>query len=283
MTEQELGLALGQQLLGIEDLQYGLWDSELELSFDNLATAQRRFASLIASELPDPAVNETHVLEAGCGAGHLLALLTQQGYQVDAVSPSHFLISRVKQRLADLDDSTSKVFELSFEDFPEQIYQQYYDAILFNESFSSMPLQRAFPKIQTLLKPGGLVIICDLFVSANEGGNKANRQQQTLENFYRHVEQSPFTLLRDDDITDYVAPNVSLMDDFLKSKLKPASESISRYLQSNSPLLTKIGALLFRKTFSQLDERYLAHTPNQSLLNGSSRYQFIVLQLIKPV
>jgi hypothetical protein len=97
------------------------------------------------------------------------------------------------------------------------------------------------------------------------------------------VEQSPFTLLRDDDITDYVAPNVSLMDDFLKSKLKPASESISRYLQSNSPLLTKIGALLFRKTFSQLDERYLAHTPNQSLLNGSSRYQFIVLQLIKPV
>ena len=146
MTEQELGIALGQQLLGLQDLHYGLWDEELELNLANLSIAQRRFASLIASELPDPAVNETHVLDVGCSTGYILALLTQKGYQVDAASPSQFLIERVKQRLAELPDSTSKVFVTRFEDFPEPLYQQYYDVILFNESFHQTPMPRAFSK-----------------------------------------------------------------------------------------------------------------------------------------
>lgn len=283
MTGQELGLALGQQLLGIEDLHYGLWDDELELNFDNLAVAQRRFASLIASELPDPAQNETHVLDVGCGSGHILALLTQQGYQVDAVSPSPFLISLVKRRLADLADSTSKVFELKFEDFPEQIYQQYYDVIFFNESFNHIPIQRAFPKTQKLLKPGGLVIICDLFCSDQAAAATNDGVQQSLNEFYHRLDQSPFTLLRDDDISEYVAPNVALLDNFLKSRLKPASQTLSHYLQTNNPVLSKIGALLFRRTFSQLDKQYFTSAPNQALLDGSLRYRFIVLQLVKPV
>lgn len=283
MTGQELSLALGQQLLGIEDLQYGLWDDELELSFANLAVAQRRFANFIASQLPDPALNETHVLDVGCGTGHILSLLTQQGYQVDAVNPSHFLITQVKRRLSDLADSTSKVFEVKFEDFPEKIYQQYYDVILFNESFKHIPLQRSFTKIQTLLKPGGLVIICDAFGSQQATPDDKSRQRHILEEFYRKVEQSPFGLLRDDDITQYVIPNVTLMNDFLNSKLKPAGDSLGHYIQSNNPLLAKIGSLLFRRTFSELNEKYLARAANQGLLDGTQHYRFIVLQLVKPV
>ena len=283
MTGQELSLALGQQLLGIEDLQYGLWDDELELSFANLAVAQRRFANFIASQLPDPALNETHVLDVGCGTGHILSLLTQQDYQVDAVSPSHFLISQVKRRLSDLADSTSKVFELKFEDFPEKIYQQYYDVILFNESFKHIPMQRSFPKIQTLLKPGGLVIICDTFYSDQAAQTANNGQHYLLDDFYHRVEQSPFSLVRDDDITEYVTPNVKLMNDFLKTKLKPAGASVGQYLQSNNPLLSKLGSLLFRKTFAQLNEKYFARAANQGLLDGSEHYRFIVMQLVKPV
>ena len=283
MTEHELGIALGQQLLGIQDLHYGLWDEELELNFANLVIAQRRFANLIASELPDPAVNETHVLDVGCGSGYILSLLTQQGYQVDAASPSHFLIEGVKQRLAELPDSTSKVFEVKFEDFPEQIYQQYYDVILFNESFHHITMQRAFTKVQKLLKPGGLTIICDTFLGddVNKRGNLLN--QHKLADFYRYIEQSPFSLLRDDDITPYVAPNIELMDDFLKTKLKPASETLGNYLQSNNPVLTKIGAFLLKKKLLQFNEKYLSRRTSKALLDGSANYRFIVLQLVKPV
>ncbi|WP_455223065.1 methyltransferase domain-containing protein [Kaarinaea lacus] len=283
MTEQELGIALGQQLLGLQDLHYGLWDEELELNLANLSIAQRRFASLIASELPDPSVNETHVLDVGCGTGYILALLTQKGYQVDAASPSHFLIEQVKQRLAELPDSTSKVFETNFENFPEQIYQQYYDVILFNESFHHIPMQRAFNKVQKLLKPGGLIIISDTFLADEVTNNRNQDIRHKLTDFYKYIEKSPFSLLRDDDLTQYIVPNIELLDDFLKNKLKPASDMLSTYFQTNNPVLTKIGAFLLKRKLTQFNERTLYHHTSQRLLDGSGVYRFIVLQLVKPV
>lgn len=283
MTEQELGIALGQQLLDLQDLHYGLWDEELELNLANLSIAQRRFASLIASELPDPSVNETHVLEVGCGTGYILALLTQKGYQVDAASPSQFLIERVKQRLAELPGSTSKVFVTRFENFPEPLYQQYYDVILFNESFHQTTMPRAFSKVQKLLKPGGLIIICDTFLTDDGISNANQDMRHKLTDFYRYIEQSPFSLLRDDDLTQYVAPNVALMDDFLKNKLKPASEMLGTYLQTNNPILSKIGSFLLKKQLTQFNEKTLYHRGSQQLVDGSGSYRFIVLQLVKPV
>ncbi len=283
MTEQELGLALGQQLLGIQDLHYGLWDDDLELNFSNLAVAQRRFANLIASELPDPAVNETHILDVGCGTGHILSLLTQQGYQVDAVSPSHFLIELVKQRLADLPDSTSKVFESKFEDFPEQIYQQYYDVILFNESFNEISMSMAISKVQRLLKPGGLIIICDSFLASTSHVHTDTTIKHELQDFYRQIDRSPFSLLRDDDITQYVVPTIELVDEFLKNKLKPAGETVGQYLLSNNPVLSKIGSFLLKKKFSQLNKKYFTQLNKQALQNGTASYRFIVMQLVKPV
>jgi len=283
MTEHELGIALGQQLLGLQDLHYGLWDEELELNLANLSIAQRRFASLIASELPDPAVNETHVLDVGCGTGYILALLTQKGYQVDAASPSHFLIERVKQRLADLPDSTSKVFETRFEEFPEQIYQQYYDVILFNESFQHIPMKRAFDKVQKLLKPGGLVILVDTFLTDDASNNRNQDIRHKQKDFYNYVEQSPFSLLRDDDLTQYIVPNITLMDDFLKNKLRPASKMLNTYFQSNNPVLTRIGTFLLKRKLTQFNEKSRYHSASQRLLDGSGVYRFIVLQLVKPV
>ena len=101
MSSKELGLILGQQILGVEDLHYGLWDEELPLNFSNLPIAQQRYTDMIASVLPDPSQNEIHVLDVGCGTGHILSQLNQKGYQVDGVIPSKFLGNMVKERIAE--------------------------------------------------------------------------------------------------------------------------------------------------------------------------------------
>ena len=49
MGSKELGLVLGQQLLGVDDLHYGLWDENLPLSLGNLADAQQRYTDMIVS------------------------------------------------------------------------------------------------------------------------------------------------------------------------------------------------------------------------------------------
>ncbi|MEN8205237.1 MAG: hypothetical protein ABFS24_04405 [Pseudomonadota bacterium] len=47
MSLRELGLGLAQQILGVEDLHYGLWDADLDLSLGNIALAQQRYTEML--------------------------------------------------------------------------------------------------------------------------------------------------------------------------------------------------------------------------------------------
>ena len=51
MSSRELGLVLAQQILGVEDLHYGLWDADLELSLGNIARAQQRYTEMLLASL----------------------------------------------------------------------------------------------------------------------------------------------------------------------------------------------------------------------------------------
>ena len=64
MHSRELGLVLAKQLLGVEDLHYGLWDADLELKLGNLATAQQRYNDMLIAQLPRPE-REVRVLDIG--------------------------------------------------------------------------------------------------------------------------------------------------------------------------------------------------------------------------
>ena len=287
MSSRELGLILGQQLLGVEDLHYGLWDEELPLNFSNLPVAQQRYTDMIASALPDPTHNEIHVLDVGCGTGHILSQLNQKGYQVDGVIPSKFLGNMVKDRIAGSSSSNSKVFEVKFEDFPEQIYQQYYDVVLFSESFQYIKMKYSFPKIEKILKPGGLIVICDFFKTENTGdgkpGDKTFGGGHKLSDFYERVENSPFAIVRDEDITKNVSPNIELLDKFLMYQLRPAGETLRQYIAENKPLLSKIGSFFFKKKFDKLTHKYFSGHRSKEVFEHYKSYHLVVLQLVKPV
>ena len=287
MSSRELGLILGQQLLGVEDLHYGLWSDELPLNLSNLPVAQQRYSDMIASVMPNSTNNDIHVLDVGCGTGHILAQLSYKGYQVDGVIPSKFLGNKVKERIADLPSNNSKVFEVKFEDFPEQIYRQYYDVVLFSESFQYIKMKYSFPKIEKILKPGGLVVICDFFKSKNSGdgkpGDKTFGGGHKLEEFYQRIEHSPFSIVRDDDITKNVSPNIELLDKFLMFQLRPAGETLGRYLSENKPLISKIGSFFLKKKLDKWNHKYFSGHRSKEVFEHYKSYHLVVLQLVKPV
>jgi SAM-dependent methyltransferase len=282
MDSRELGLVLGQQLLGIEDLHYGLWDGDLELSLTNLPVAQQRYTDFLVAALP-PAQETTRILDVGCGTGHILGQCLRRGYHVDGVSPSPSLSKLVRQQLEHFPDNDSTLFECRFEDFPWEEQKKTYDVVLFSESFQYIPMETAFTIIAPVLKPGGKVVICDFFQTAATGdgapGDGSFGGGHPLAAFYELLERIPFDLERDEDITGRVSPNIALLNDLLMNKIGPAAVSIGRYFENRRPWLYRLFVRLFRKRLDKIQFKYLSGHRSAETFERYKSYRLLVLRL----
>jgi SAM-dependent methyltransferase len=284
MSSRELGLILAQQLLGVEDLHYGLWDDDLDLSLGNLAVAQQRYSDLLLdtaagllAHLPRP-----RILDVGCGTGHLAAQMLSRGWEVAAVSPSPALAALARQRLADFHDSQARLVEERFEDL-ESHRPGKFDLVLFSESFQYIPLPSLFGKLPGLLSPGSCVLVSDFFKSAAHGDGQAGDRSfgggHGLAAFYDCLAQSPFALLRDDDITARVSPTIELLDDWLVNRLAPAAGTLDDYLLDNYPRLTRLFKWLLRHRLARLRYKYLAGNRSRAVFEKYKSYRLLVLRL----
>jgi SAM-dependent methyltransferase len=286
MGSKELGLVLGQQLLGVDDLHYGLWDTSLPLTIGNLPVAQQRYTDMIVNALPSPEGGNTRVFDIGCGTGHILGQLLDKGFRADGLVPAPKLAEIVRKRIAQRPGSQARLFESTFEEFPAAEHAGYYDAALFSESYQYIPMAASFPILANIVKPGGRVVICDFFKTEHAGdggpGDKSFGGGHKMAQFYEELKKHPFTLVRDEDITKLVSPNIKLLDETLTLKLAPAGRTLDRYLTGNYPktwkLLKSLFKFAFRKKLERQKYKYFSGHRTQAVFERYKTYHLIVLQ-----
>ncbi len=288
MTSRELGLLLAQQLLDVEDLHYGLWDPDLELSLGNIARAQQRYTDLLLEKIEaclpgsvDPAGRR--ILDVGCGTGHMLQQLLACGYPVDAVNPSPWLNTLVRERLAHMQDTATTLYETGFESLPLKQCGNRYDLLLFSESFQYIPLPVIFEMAPQLLRNSGRLLICDFFkTAAHRDGGSGDRSfsgGHILAEFYRCVEQSPFRISYDEDLTARVSPNIALLEEWLTQRLAPALSSVDSYLLATRPWLTRWVKWLGRHKLARARYKYLSGHRSQAVFEKYKSYRLLILDL----
>ena len=286
MSSRELGLVLAQQILGVEDLHYGLWDADLDLSLGNIALAQQRYTEMLLALLDELLVDHPapRILDVGCGTGHMLQLMIERGYVVDAVNPSTALNKLVRERLAALPQAAATtLYETDFESLPRASCRHQYDLLLFSESFQYIPLPELFEMSPALLQPGGQLVICDFFKTAAHcdggDGDRSFSGGHLLHAFYQHVSDSPFILCHDEDLTARISPNIALLDEWLTQRLLPATGSIDRYLCGRYPWLTRFIKWLARHKLQRVRYKYLSGHRSQAVFEKYKSYRLLVLQL----
>ena len=289
MGSRELGLVLAQQLLSVEDLHYGLWDDDLELNLGNLVQAQQRYSEMLIGTLPPPTVSAAsgaapvRVLDIGCGTGHLLGMLLDRGYAVDGVIPAPHLAKLVREQQARRPDRPSRLFESDFEDFPADVHRQHYDVALFSESFQYIDMDASLRLVQQIVRPGGLMVICDFFKTEHHGdggpGDRSFGGGHPLAEFYRRVQATPLECVRDDDITAKVSPNIELVNELLLNKIKPAGLTLDRYLGGRYPRLWWLARRLLRKKLERANYKYFSGHRSRATFERYKSYHLMVYRV----
>ncbi len=282
MGSRELGLVLAQQLLGVDDLHYGLWQPDLPLSLANLAEAQQRYSDMLINDLPPLDQGEVRVFDIGCGTGHILEQMLKKGYRADGLVPAPALAEKVRERFDRLGASEARLYECGLQDMPDEECRNQYDVALFSESYQYINMGKSFAKLEKLVKPGGRVIICDFFKTEHDGdgqrGDGSFKGGHRLTNFYRQLEAAPFTIEEDTDITSMMSPNLELLNDTLMNKLAPAGATIGRYMQDNYPKLSWLAAKIFTKKFTKMKHKYFSGLRSKEIFERYKTYHHIVLR-----
>ncbi len=281
MDSKEFGLVFTQQLTGLEDLHYGYWDGTIPaVSVLYIKQAQQRYTEQLIDTLEQHGDQNMHVLDVGCGTGVILEALSERGHQVDGVIPAPHLEKQVRERTR-AQGYSSQIWGCTMEELPVEALTTQYDAVLFSESFQYIPYDTALNRSWQLLKPGGIVLICDFFKTEYSGdgqpGDRSFGGGHYYYEFLQWLEQSDWQCARDDDITAYTSPNIRLMDELLTQRAAPAMNTLNTYLSYRNPWAWAFIKWLFRKRLRKLEFKYLNGHRNQTVFERYKTYRRLVL------
>lgn len=266
-----MGLILGRFLVKMQDLHYGYWTDDLSVEMPNLPKAQAQYSDFLLSHVP---ADVKTILDVGCGAGHTARKLLDRGYQVDCVSPNSILTSIAREVLG----SRATLFECRFEDLQTD---KRYDLLLFSESFLFMRLDAAIAKALQLLKPGGYLLLSDVFRIVPDG-NTAIGGGIHLSEFQDACGRAPFTKLHEIDMTSRIAPTFTLLNDGYIQAIKPAYDLLMARLRARHPWFMKIVLWKFGDKIQRAEAKHFSGRRTAETFTKIKSYRLFLFQHQRP-
>lgn len=264
-----IGLILGRYFLGTDDLHYGFWPMDLEVSFKNFVKAQELHSELIISNIPK---NVKTILDVGCGAGVLAKKLIAKGYEVECISPYSVLSERAIENLS----GKAPLHECYFENFTTS---KTFDLILFSESFQYVDLEKSIPLVHKLLKPQGHLLICDFFKTEAPGKSPIGGGHK-LAKFFDIMSKNSFKEILNRDITKETAPNIDLLGSVYDHVGLPIKGILSHYFSTNYPTLTRLVSWKFRHRFKKINDKYFSKVISGKAFSTHKTYRLFVFQKV---
>lgn len=266
---KEIGLVAGlifcKYLFETEDLHFGFWTDDLEVSKNNIAKAQENHSNFIISNIPE---NTKTILDVGCGAGGLAAKLLYKGFSVDCVSPSPLLTEHALEKLGD----RGTIFRCLFE---EMETDKPYDTLIFSESFQYIELSTALLQSLRFLKQGGYLLICDYFKTDARGKGPIGGGHR-LSRFYEAISEYPFEPVKDIDITEQTMPNLDLFNEILNSVGLPIRQLIFYCLDNNRPLISRFLKWKYKGKIEKIDKKYFSNEMNAEKYKKHNSYRLLL-------
>lgn len=263
-----LGLIIGKYCLKMEDLHYGYWTNNLEVDVQNLPKAQAQYTELLIQNIPDGVKT---ILDVGCGTGHTAKKLQDRGYKVDCVSPNPHLTKLAREKLGD----QSTVFECRYQELETD---RKYDLVLFSESFLFIhPAEAGMKMSEHVLNPGGHMLITDIFKMTPDGQSPIGGGHH-LHIFHDAFSNSPFQMVKEEDMTQHIAPTFDVLNDAYSNCIKPVYDLLMTQFKAKRPWAMKFILWKFKAKFEKIEKKHFSGRRTGENFKKHKSYRLFLFQ-----
>jgi MPBQ/MSBQ methyltransferase len=235
-------LLIATEVLGLHSLHYGFWRDGQQVNLANLKLAQAYYTQTLLAMFPK---DVTSVLDIGSGIGDNALAMAAHGYKVTAISPD----VNHKKHFDSYHNENIKFENCSLENFKSA---ELFDMFLLSESQTYFDPKVTFDKSKTNLRPGGYILISDIF----------NKEDQTTKHAVTHTEAQyvaeakayGLELIESIDITNEVMPSMELAHTLFTSYILPLTSVTDTYLKATAPIKYKLARFVFKKRISNFSK-----------------------------
>ena len=262
----DLELFLYSKVLKNDMLHYGYFEDVNQapecISIKQIEDAQTKYAQNII----DLITNKTgNVLDVGCGMGGLSAMLLQNGFKVEALTPNKNQKQHIEQKYEGL-----VCHNLKFEDFMSDTK---YSTIINSESLQYINLDVAISHINKYLDDKGQWIIVDYF-RLNETG--INKSGHFLNDFTSKIANQGWKISYEQDITLNVLPTIKFLNMYAERFLMPLKHFAFEKLRFKKAWLYSLTEGFRNSISKKMVKEFAAINPDKFL--AEKKYMLYVIE-----
>lgn len=223
-------------ILKFKSLHWGYWKNIKKHSFSNLGKAQEAYTLKLLKFVPP---NVKNVLDVGAGIGDNAIKFSEQGYRVLAISPEP------TQKKA-FDEITKRHKNISFiqSKYEDLNIKTKFDLILMSESSNYFPLEKGLQQSVAFLKESGRLLVAGLF---RKKSTKIFSAWNIYSEFEDCAEKVGLTLIKKEDITEEVVPNIQIAQTLYEEYARPSLDLLTNYYKKAFKWRVYFISLLFKK------------------------------------
>ncbi|MFN3840640.1 MAG: class I SAM-dependent methyltransferase [Cyclobacteriaceae bacterium] len=196
--------------------------------------------------------------------------LIHVGYSVTCVSLPSILTEKAAQRL----QGKATVHMMRFEDFSTD---EKFDLCLFSESYQYIDMTKGFAQSLRVLKPGGHILLADFFRTEAEGTSPLGGGHRLVQ-FYDLLKQQPFDVVEDMDITEAIAPTMTLINNLTMDVVYPAVLMLGELIKCRSPWMYKFLLWKYKKKIEKNRLKHFTGQRNPENFKKYKSYRLVVLR-----
>jgi len=272
VDSKEIGLVAGLRFMNhffkTDYLHYGYWADELPVEMANLKQAQQEYSKKLFEFIPP---GTSHILDVGCGSGRVAFELLEMGHEVDCISPS----AKLTEFAAELLGQRVRIFRGRLEELQ---LERKYDMVLFSESFQYIEMSDAFSKSLSCLAPGGSIVVSDFFRNDGVEGKSPLGGGHSLMEFRELLSRFDLQVMREENITDRVAPTIDLVNGITMEVVEPLYRDLIALFRNRFPLLAKLVLWKYRKKLAKIENKHFKGERSGANFRKFKTYLMLVLK-----